>query len=424
MSANNIKGYVMDRVSGGMIGVNLFGLIIAQFFAAGLSVLAIYERCKEEYEFEMSDEQLMAQIADFLARLEKLGLKPENTRILPKEEGKYQPLNVQIDLSWKCNLHCRHCYLDDTRLIDTPLSKEEWEGVIRQIFEMRVPKLTFLGGEPLLGPNFFDLASFAFNLGFKLFSTTNGTLITESVVKDYLRSGFAELDVSVDGATSSTHNFLRGKGTFSATLLGIEKLVAGGMTVKTATVLHKGNFKEVADILRLGRSLDVEHMYFNPLLPGWSGENFWQDQALSFGEWRDVKRVIRDWNGQNKKPVAFAESAFEFEGIISSTNVGSCDYAGCKAGKRELIITPDGYVAACPLVSTNRNYQTMNVRRDSLKHIWEVDGWIVKLRQINPLTVKGKCVNCESVAFCQGGCHMLAHFRHGSIDLPDPRCPY
>lgn len=423
MDSFRIYGYLMDKETGGMIGVNRFGLLIAGLYQAGKEVDEIVEICeKQQYATSVSRKKIEAMVTEFIEKMQQKGLTQERVRAI-KTASQYQLLTVQLDLSWDCNLSCRHCYLGDVRLIGEPLTKEEWRVVIDQIYKMHVPKIVFLGGEPLLSPYLFDLAKYAYELGFKIFTTTNGTLVTPKIASQLHQTGFNEIDVSLDGATIESHEFLRGKGTFKQTIRGINSLIFAGLQVKSATVLYKKNFTEVPELLKLGRSIGLKQMYFNPLLSGGTGKKIWRDCELSFKEWRIVKEIVQKWNKSNNEPKAFAESGFDFKGVSTYVNLGGCEYAGCKAGKRELIITPDGFAVACPLLSTERQFHTINIREYSLEEIWQRDEWVVKLRQVDETTLQGKCRECPNLIICKGGCHILSLFECGNINQPDPRCP-
>jgi radical SAM protein with 4Fe4S-binding SPASM domain len=429
MAERKIRGYLINAESGRMIGVNSFGWLIANLSQKGKNITEIAKICQKLQNCKEPLEVLEKKIFNFVMKMKREGFPPEKIRAIPLDNPSVPPLLMaQLDISWVCNLRCRHCYLGDTELIDEPLAKEEWKSVINQLYEMGVPKIAFLGGEPLLSPMFFELAEYAFRLGFKLYTTTNGTLVTPVIAKRLAQVGFNEIDVSLDGATPETHEFLRGEGTFEKTVQGIQHLVTAGLKVKSATVVSKKNMNEILslNLMELGRKLGLHHMYLNPLLPGGKGKEIWKEYEVSAKDWLEVKKAIQKWNSKGDLPKVFAESGFVFDDKLMNralSNPDICVYAGCKAGKREMIITPDGFAVACPLLSTEREFQTMSVRKYSLREIWEKDEWIVKLRSVNENTIQGKCKNCRYRTICKGGCHILALFEYGNINQPDPRCP-
>ena len=59
-----------------------------------------------------------------------------------------------------CNLKCRHCYMDsDSRKYSDELTTAEAKKFIDDLAEFKVPVLLFSGGEPLIRPDFFELAA-------------------------------------------------------------------------------------------------------------------------------------------------------------------------------------------------------------------------------------------------------------------------
>lgn len=426
-SSTKVKGYIINIETGMITGVNAFGELIASLYQQDKSLEEIIHLSQERSR--ASNQERKAKIEKsvrlFIAELRKKNFKRDKIRVIKITNSLPPLINVQVDLSWRCNLKCKHCYLYKTNYIEEPLSLQEWKGIIDQLAEIGVPKLTFLGGEPLLAPNFFELSFYAYKKGFKLYTTTNGTLVTSEIAKRIVEVGYNEIDVSLDGAYPRSHEFIRGKGTFKKTLQGIKYLAKVGLKVKTATVVSKINFDEIKDLFSLGEKLGVKQMYFNALMPMESEREFWRNYEIASEDWLKLKESVKAWNRLEKTPKLFIESRFSFDKIIANNKfIDTSQYAGCKAGKRELIITPDGFAVACPLLSTERKYQTMNVRQFLIKEIWKKDEWITKLRNIDETNIKGKCCFCKYMEICKGGCHILSFFEEGDIHAPDPRCPH
>jgi hypothetical protein len=81
-----------------------------------------------------------------------------------------------------CNLRCVHCYASASqgrhaRELDTG----EGKTLLDDLAAFKVPVILFSGGEPLLRPDFFELAGYAADLGLRSTISTNGTLITPEV---------------------------------------------------------------------------------------------------------------------------------------------------------------------------------------------------------------------------------------------------
>lgn len=404
--------YLVNTDTGYIVGCNESGALIAREWLQG--------------DLNNSSDRLSESDLQFLAAIKQRGFNHSNLRVIPEcySNGTPSILSAQLNLTWECNLKCFHCYVDDHSLMAPQLSFQEWLTVIDELRIMNVPRIAFLGGEPLLYQHFFELAYYARKQGFKILMSTNATLLTEEIAKSIRDVGFNEVDVSLDGGMAETHENLRGKGTFANVLRGIKYLVQTGLKVKTATVLHKDNFREIKEIAFLAKSLGVEHCFLNNLVPGGNAKNLWNSMHLSTKEIEEVRKFVQDWNKRHTRPKLFMELHFMFENLQPHIRNIPKTYAGCKAGRREILIRPDGFVAPCPLFLTERKMLNSDIRKESIKYIWEQDIWIHQFRNVNEFTIKGKCVTCEFKNMCKGGCHAAAYFRFGDLHMPDPRCPY
>jgi MoaA/NifB/PqqE/SkfB family radical SAM enzyme len=102
------------------------------------------------------------------------------------------PFYVSVDLTRRCNLNCRYCRYHSSLSefpspVDKPLSDiplEMLRKLLRELETFQTREITFAGeGEPLLYPHFFDAISAAKAAGMHVNVVTNGTLLTEDVIR-------------------------------------------------------------------------------------------------------------------------------------------------------------------------------------------------------------------------------------------------
>src|ERR1700737_1147277 len=110
------------------------------------------------------------------------------------------PFNVHLDVTYRCNERCVHCYLDHDDHGEMTL--EEIKTLLDQLAEAGVFFLTLSGGEVLMRMDFFDILRHARELGFHVKVKTNGVMIREKEA-DLIR------DFRVHAAQTSIHS-LRG----------------------------------------------------------------------------------------------------------------------------------------------------------------------------------------------------------------------
>src|SRR3984893_15083245 len=87
------------------------------------------------------------------------------------------PLSVQLDLTYRCNERCVHCYLDHDD--HGEMTTAEIKHLLDEMAEAGVFILTLSGGEIFLRKDFFDILEYARDLTFCIKLKTNAVLIRE-----------------------------------------------------------------------------------------------------------------------------------------------------------------------------------------------------------------------------------------------------
>src|SRR6202166_3404462 len=87
------------------------------------------------------------------------------------------PLSVQLDLTYRCNERCVHCYLDHDD--HGEMTTAEITSLLDQLAEAGVFFLTMSGGEILMRKDFFEILEYARALRFCVKLKTNAVLIRE-----------------------------------------------------------------------------------------------------------------------------------------------------------------------------------------------------------------------------------------------------
>ena len=114
-----------------------------------------------------------------------------------------------------CNLKCRHCYMSsDAKKYANELTTVEAKKFIDDLADFKVPVLLFSGGEPLIRPDFFELADYAAKKGVRPTLSTNGTLITRQVAQKIKDIGVGYVGISLDGLREVNDKFRGKEGAF------------------------------------------------------------------------------------------------------------------------------------------------------------------------------------------------------------------
>src|SRR2546423_3611646 len=87
------------------------------------------------------------------------------------------PLNVQLDLTYRCNERCVHCYLDHHD--HGEMTTSEIKSLLDEMADAGVFILTLSGGEIFLRKDFFEIVEHARRLMVCVKLKTNPILIRE-----------------------------------------------------------------------------------------------------------------------------------------------------------------------------------------------------------------------------------------------------
>src|SRR5688500_4076214 len=121
------------------------------------------------------------------------------------------PLYVAWQITNECNLACLHCIEESGpgKAFKDELDRAQVFEVIDQLMDHEVPYLSFSGGEPMLHPQFFEMVERVCARGGQLKVETNGHYLSPENCERLHRLGVKAVQVSLDGASSSTFGRMR-----------------------------------------------------------------------------------------------------------------------------------------------------------------------------------------------------------------------
>lgn len=294
-----------------------------------------------------------------------------------------------------CNQQCRHCFAAE----DVPsklLDDKWWYNLFDQLAELETSRLFFTGGEPLKHPSLLEYASYASKKSIPTILGTNATLITSSLSKKLSDAGIAEARVSLDGANATSHDLLRGEGSFEKTLNGIRLLIEAGIIVSIRTTVNKLNIQELKELGELVVKLGVCDWEIKHIIP--AGNALKHPELLTkAAERATALEVILDMINTNVYPdlkIKLMEGTLNRNAVIPE----SIKVASCPAGSRMMVVQPTGDVIPCGYLTS---CVIGNITCDSLEKIREK--WREEKKKEESLLPEG-CKNCKHAQICKGGC--------------------
>ncbi len=299
--------------------------------------------------------------------------KPLMWEVMDKASALSMPLQVALELTYRCNLRCAHCYID---LIDKEeLSLIEWKDVLHQLKSAGTIYLLFTGGEVTIRDDFMDIMNYARAKGFFVGLLTNSTRITPTIARAIANLRPFALGTSLYGATAASHETVTQiHGSFNKTLEGVKLLSNAGLVPTVQVLTMKSNLSELPKIEELVKSLGARPKIGGGMAPTKSGSE-----------------VPFSYEPRMEELMTCGHAA-------ETENVESSGPGVCKAGRSICSISPRGDVFPCIMFSLKLG----NLRLSTFDSIWSLEpcAELQLLRSMKQSDLQA-CGACEVKAYCK-----------------------
>ena len=313
---------------------------------------------------------------------------------------------LELQITNKCNLKCRHCFIGARNIITLPqplpsregkaraspikagkiinkspipsrervrvrgakeeeLSVNQIKGILKEFEEMQGLRVLITGGEPLIHRRFEEINKLLPEFFVRKVLFTNGLLLNKKALK---KLNVDEIQISIDGLKAA-HDSLRGKGTFKLAIEAAKRALDSGFEVSIATMVHTKNLDDFDEMERLFKDMG-----------------------------------IKDWTVDVPCITGRLEDNPEFQlspeqgGKYMRYSIGNGPHAGTPGfacGLHLMAVMADGKVSKCTFYSAS----SVGRIEEGLRKCWQ---------KIKPVTLdKLKC-DCKHIESCRGGCRYRA----------------
>ena len=211
----------------------------------------------------------------------------------------FMPRMIDLEVSRICNLSCPACM----RRADTSLSHEKEKFCTLERFReihKQIPTLgtlNFMGdGEPLINPELADIIHYAATKDIHTILTTNGTLLTPSIIENLVADKVFRVHMSVDAAEKKPYEEMRTGAIWEKTLENLHLVGHSGIPLCINTVLTQQNIHQMPEIVRLAKTVGAREVSFLMPICAYGPdekirpENNWENQQLFI----DTQRLCQD----------------------------------------------------------------------------------------------------------------------------------
>jgi radical SAM protein with 4Fe4S-binding SPASM domain len=316
-----------------------------------------------------------------------------------------------------CNLSCAHCLVSSGPERQQGLPTEALTDAIDQAVALGAERVCFTGGEPLARPDILDLAERVVRThGRELVILTNGTLFTgERLTRLVALAEAAEahtpttnaaahapvpglrIQVSLDGPTAEINDPIRGAGTFTRIVEGVDIAVAAGLRPTLTATILRHNLDALDDIVRLAYVHGVRNVHLlwphrrGRVLEGGLGD-------LPAAE--EILAAVRKARAVATELGVSIDNIEEFRLRLDGSPGVKNDLAG--AGWSSLCLYTDGNLYPSPSMAGVPELRCGDMAEQRLEDIWKTSA---VFRDLRDATVERKplCRSCSLRFLCGGG---------------------
>jgi len=304
------------------------------------------------------------------------------------------PLSVQLDVTYRCNERCVHCYLDHDD--HGEMTTAEIRGLLDQLADAGVFFLTLSGGEVFIRTDFFDIIEYARSLMFCVKIKTNAFMIREKEAQRLRDLMVQDVQVSIYSHRPEVHDAITLlPGSLKRSVAGIRLLRSHDVKVVIANVLMMQNLSDHSGVKELVKELGAEYTIDPTITPMMDGDRSVVQLGLDVPQLQDVFR--------NSDLVGDVD---EFCAPPPAVNDDVLQELPCSAGHTACYISPYGDLFPCvqfPLPSGN-------VRRQKFIDIWRHSEQLNEVRSITARDLPvcsgcdhvGTCTRCPGLAYLEG----------------------
>ena len=316
------------------------------------------------------------------------------------------PLKGSIDLTYRCNNNCRHCWLKSGDGIGE-LTTKEVKKLVDDARAFGCREWAISGGEPMLRPDFTEIFDYITSRVKHYSINTNGTLITREIAELMRRKGSKM--VALYGATAEVHDHVtRNPGSFEATMKGFSFLKEANAGFTVQLIPMKDNFHQFEEMKALAKSLSPHWRIGAPWLylsAEASCEKNAEIMAQRLSPLDVVELDLPDLSRLNEEDLAHPKCRKGDDHLFDS----------CIAIRRDFHSDPYGMMSFCCYIKDPE--MRYDLRKGSFQNFWDkyVPSLIGKIRGGDEYLKN--CGSCELRQDCRW-CPVYGYLEIGRYSAP------
>lgn len=224
--------------------------------------------------------------------------------------------SASLDITYRCNLHCRHCYNFSGVCPFPEMDDSQLHHVALELGSHDFSSICLCGGEPLCRKDALLMVARTIkerNPSTALSMVSNGLLWNEDIAREIYDSGVRTVQFSLDGFTEESYDFVRQSGgQLKKVFRTIEISLQQGFDVMVSTLPHRKSLREFPAIIQYCEKVGVSEIRVQPLMPLGRGEENYKDLCLTEEEYEELSEMLDMYKNTSKIRVTWGDPIDHF----------------------------------------------------------------------------------------------------------------
>ena len=305
------------------------------------------------------------------------------------------PVSGTFELTERCNLGCKMCYIhnqgQDEHALQKELTSDQWLDIGRQAVEAGMVYLLLTGGEPTLKADSPKIYEGMARMDVLITVNTNGVYLPTHLLELFKRYPPEKINISLYGMSDDTYGELcRNASGFNHTIQNILRLKEAGIHVNLNTTFTRANVKDMEQIIAFAQKECIPIRTASYLFPPVCGGDTSDELFLEPNEFGKMLAKF-DWLTMDPEKLLQRAKMIQSEGNATEDGCDmACRASACTAGRGSFWITADGKMRPCGMLHSD-----VDVTEQSFS-----DAWRQTKNNIRSYLLPKECVGCQYKNIC------------------------
>ncbi len=315
--------------------------------------------------------------------------------LLKKGTARATPVSGTFELTSRCNLSCKMCYIhartNDREMIRQELPTQKWLELGRQAVDAGMIYLLLTGGEPMIRADFAEIYAGMAQMGVILSVNSNGTYLTPELLELFVKFPPEKINISLYGMSSRKYGSLcRNAAAFDRAMQNILLLKNAGITVNLNTTFTRENVDDMEKIVEFAKREAIPVRTASYLFPPVRGGEGDQHIFLTPEEQGEAAAKF-DW--LTLEPEKLASRVEMIQKMLAGEMVRPAIQsraAACSAGRGSFWITWDGKMSPCGMLNSFEDVTGQTF----------AEAWANTRSNIKQYLLPEACIGCNYQTIC------------------------